>query len=215
MKKFNVTLRLTSEMLGTNPADQKIFEKFIASKREDGDAAVEKENIPLREEIEQSMTVFREMDGKFCIPAYMIKGFLKAAASAINAIDDKEDNNPFDVEIPKAFKKKINELIFVFSKEENNELIVLKKADGTPLTADDLQVCTRPLRAQTAQGERTALSSSRTAPIGTKIEFEAHLLNSELEDLLRTLLDYGQYSGLGQWRNAGKGRFTYELTPIK
>lgn len=24
-------------------------------------------------------------------------------------------------------------------------------------------------------------------------------------------LDYGKLRGLGQWRNSGKGRFTYEL----
>lgn len=216
MKKYTLQIVLTSEMLGTNPADPELFQKFIASRREEGDPAVEKNDIPLKEEIERSMTVFREIDNKFCIPAYMIKGFFKAAASAINAIPDGEDDDAFDVEIPKAFKKKINELIFVNSTDAKaRDLLVLKKADGTPLAAKDLQICTRPLRAQTAQGERVALSSSYTAPIGTIIEAEITLLTSSLENLVRNLLDYGQFSGLGQWRNAGKGQFTYELKPVK
>ena len=30
------------------------------------------------------------------------------------------------------------------------------------------------------------------------------------EALVREWLDYGAYSGIGQWRNSGKGRFTWE-----
>ena len=34
-----------------------------------------------------------------------------------------------------------------------------------------------------------------------------------LQKLVLEWLDYGKLRGLGQWRNSGKGRFTYELLP--
>ena len=70
--------------------------------------------------------------------------------------------------------------------------------------------CQRPLRAQTPQGERVALASSETVQETSVLEFEIRLLDEGLEGLVREWLDYGQYRGLGQWRNSGKGRFLWE-----
>ena len=69
----------------------------------------------------------------------------------------------------------------------------------------------RPLRASTAQGERVALACSETAPAGTVQEFDVVLLKEDLEPYVLEWLDYGAYHGIGQWRNSGAGRFTYEI----
>ncbi len=86
------------------------------------------------------------------------------------------------------------------------------------LTEEDLEnlsgemgVCERPLRASTAQGERIALSSSETAPAGTYIDIEINCLTKDMHDLALECLDYGKLRGIGQWRNSGKGRYTYEI----
>ena len=113
--------------------------------------------------------------------------------------------------------------------------------------------CERPLRAQTAQGERITLAHSETAPAGTTVDVEIsymELLNKSegipkktstvltegfgtladldptkpkpkpkpkpvekvrLGDCIMEWLEYGKLRGLGQWRNSGKGRFTFEV----
>ena len=70
--------------------------------------------------------------------------------------------------------------------------------------------CQRPLRAQTAQGERVALAFSDEAPAGTFVEFEIENLGGAQEGAIVEWLDYGKLRGIGQWRNSGKGRFEWE-----
>ena len=99
-----------------------------------------------------------------------------------------------------AYKKVIDGLVFVLPRE-------------IPLIMPDdcsIGVCQRPLRAQTAQGERVALAISETAPAGTQVEFTIKLLSDEHEAATREWLDYGSLRGIGQWRNSGKGRFEWE-----
>ena len=74
----------------------------------------------------------------------------------------------------------------------------------------DISICQRPLRAQTAQGERVALSSSEEAPAGTTMEFTVLCLDEGHEKAVREWLDYGALRGIGQWRNSSKGRFQWE-----
>ena len=61
------------------------------------------------------------------------------------------------------------------------------------------------------QGERVSLANSEEIPEGSTIEFEIKLLDKSLYGVVLEWLDYGELRGLGQWRNSGKGRFTYEL----
>lgn len=68
----------------------------------------------------------------------------------------------------------------------------------------------RPLRAQTAQGERVSLAISEEIPSGAQIEFTVVCLLDKDADLVREWLDYGSLVGIGQWRNSGKGRFKWE-----
>lgn len=75
----------------------------------------------------------------------------------------------------------------------------------------EITECQRPLRAQTAQGERVSLANSEQIPAGSTCEFEIVLLDDSHEKVVREWLDYGALRGIGQWRNSSKGRFAYEI----
>lgn len=70
--------------------------------------------------------------------------------------------------------------------------------------------CQRPLRAQTMQGERVALANSEAIPAGSSIEFDIVMLDPGDKAMIEEWLDYGSLNGIGQWRNSGKGAFTWE-----
>jgi hypothetical protein len=76
----------------------------------------------------------------------------------------------------------------------------------------ELGDCQRPLRASGPQGERVALAHSETVPPGSSIDFEIELLDESKWPVVKEWLDYGKLRGIGQWRNSGKGRFTYKAS---
>ncbi len=143
--------------------------------------------------VEKSMTVFPKHNGKPFIYDYWIKGFFKYACGILARVDGTKSQNL------KAYKKIINGTVFV-----QPRMLILDGKLG--------ETCQRPLRAQTAQGERIALANSETVPAGTSFNCTIVLLDEKLEKHVREWLDYGQWSGLGQWRNSGKGRFSWKET---
>lgn len=98
-----------------------------------------------------------------------------------------------------AYKKVIDGLIFV-----SPRMIPI-------CFSGEMSECQRPLRAQTAQGERVSLANSEQIPAGSTCEFEVLCMDDSHEKAVREWLDYGVLRGIGQWRNSGKGRFTYEV----
>ena len=101
----------------------------------------------------------------------------------------------------KAYKKIIDGNIFV---TERRVPIVIP--DG-----GEMGVCQRPLRAQTARGERVSLASSETVPAGSTLEFGILCMNDADAATVKEWLAYGKIRGLCQWRNSGKGTFTCEV----
>lgn len=67
-----------------------------------------------------------------------------------------------------------------------------------------------PLRAETAQGPRVALAHSETCPAGSWIEMDILTRQDDLMKYVPEWLNSGMFSGISQWRNAGKGRFVWE-----
>lgn len=156
------------------------------------DAVDEYEGI---EEDERPMTVFprTEEEGKPFIYDYLIKGFIKNAAKAFNAIGGDQKLT--------SYKSKIDGGVFVEPRQ-----LVLELPEGK-----DLGLCCRPLRASTMQGERVTIAKSESAPVGTSLECWIKVMNPDIKKKLFEYLDYGYYNGLGQWHNAGKGKFSYEI----
>lgn len=195
MKKLKVRITLTEELLGTASANPDIHREFIASKSPDA-RTIEDEVASVGAEAvaDKAMTVFsRDKSGNPILWDYQLKGFFKDSCGSLARVSDSKSAKL------KAFRKVIDGTVFVFPRE-----IKLNLPNG-----GEIGNCQRPLRAQTAQGERIALANSETVPAGTFIDVEIHLLSDTTEAVAREWLDYGLLRGLGQWRNSGKGRFSW------
>ena len=76
----------------------------------------------------------------------------------------------------------------------------------------DISFVERPLRASTPKGERVALARSEALPVGTTLEFDiCYFKYKGIEKIIEEWLAYGAMRGLGQWRNSGMGKYSYEI----
>lgn len=186
-RKYVVDIVLLTDMLGTVPKDPAVYETYIKSLGTDNDD--EMETVPDNRE-EKGWTGFHQNENGPIIYDYLIKGFFKDACGMLRRAPGSHSSKLT------AFKKIIDGLVFV---EPRQIPIVLN---------GELKVIERPLRAQTAQGERVTLARSDAAPAGSKLSFTLSVLgNDPSEDTLLEWFEYGQLRGLGQWRNSGAGRF--------
>ena len=192
-KMMKVKVTLLEPMLGMTSSDPKITETYIASKAPDAKKMEEEiEAIGVEGVVEQGKTVFpRDEQGRPFLWDYQIKGFFKDTCGALRRVKGSKS------EKVKAYKKEIDGLLF----PEPRKIPI--HVNG------EIGDCQRPLRASTPQGERVALANSEEIPAGSIIEFTIAML-ADYREIIREWLDYGRYRGLGQWRNSGKGRFTWE-----
>ena len=194
MKEMRVRITLLEELLGTASNNREIHSEFIASKAPDAKSREEEiEAIGVDAEVEKSMTVFpRDENGKPFFWDYQWKGMFKDSCGMLRKVTGTKSSGL------KAYKKEIDGLIFI------NERRIPINFDG------EIGNCQRPLRAQTAQGERISLANSETIPAGATMEFTIQcLVDADMAAVIEWL-DYGKLRGLGQWRNSGKGRFSWE-----
>lgn len=191
------------EVLGGLPGDKQIYSTYVASKAPDAKTMAEEIAIYGEEEIEQQQTtVFPRCKNEICVIEYQMRGFLKSAAEALKRAGLLEVT---------AHKKVINDLIRISAKESDDKIdrfIPFHSPDGKKNVPYLVQ---RPLRAETAQGPRTALASSEALPAGTWFEFYMHLLSAKITGTVLSWMEYGKLNGLMQWRNAGLGRFRVEV----
>lgn len=197
METYSIKTKITfiEGLLGTASNNPEIHREFIASKAPDALKAEEEvAALGAEEVVEKGMTVFpRDKDGNPALFDYQVKGFFKDACGSLRKVPGSKCSKI------KAYKKEIDGLLFVYPR-----MIPLSMPG-------ELTECQRPLRAQTAMGERIALAHSEEAPAGTAIEITIECLTKDMYELALECLDYGEMRGLGQWRNSGKGRFSYEL----
>ena len=155
MKELKVKLTFIEPILGTSPANPDIYREFIGSHAPDA-ASVEDEVAALGADAvaEKSMTIFPRLDdGTPFLYDYQIKGFFKDTCGGLRKVKDSSSSKI------KAYKKEIDKLIF----PEPRTIPIL--FDG------EIKECQRPLRAQTAQGERVSLAMSEEIPAGATCEF--------------------------------------------
>ena len=207
MKKVNVKITFLEGILGTSSADPEIYTRFIGAKAPDA-VSVEEEVEALGAEsiVERGTTVFpRDDDGTPFLYDYQIKGFFKDACSMLSRLSEKDPETGKKKKAKNesgkltAYKKVIDGLIFVKPRK-------IRLESPGPVT-----ICQRPLRAQTAQGERVALSSSEELPAGTTVTMTIICMDDNHWEAVKEWLGYGLFRGIGQWRNSGKGRFTWEV----
>lgn len=204
MKELKVRLTFTEKCLGTANNNPEIHKEFIASKAADAPSREEEiEAIGVDEYEDKQMTVFpRYEDGSPMFWDYQIKGFFKDTCSALQRCKG-EDFSKETCKL-KAYKKIIDGCIFVEPRK-----IPINMHDG------EMGILQRPLRGQTAQGERIALATSETVPAGSSIDLTIICLSDAHLKAVIEWLDYGRWKGIGQWRNASFGRFTWEDIGVK
>lgn len=194
-KTVAVRIHLTEEMLGMSSQDKDIQSTFIASKAPDAPSREQEiEAIGVHEAVEKARTIFpKNKEGVPILWDYQIKGFFKDVCGMLYRVKGSKSS------ALKAYRKIIDGLIFVGPRE-----IPIHLPDGAVMGT-----CDRVIRISGKTGEYTALASSETVPAGTTFEFTVDLLDKSHDKALDEWLHYGAMRGFGQWRNSGKGRFTF------
>ena len=194
-KVLKVRVRFIEEVLGTASANPEIHEEFIASKAPDAKSREEEvAAIGAEAAFEKGMTIFhKDENGEPFAWNYQWLGFFKDAIGGLREVPGSACSKM------KAYKKKIDHHV----KVEPRKIPI--KFEG------DTGICQRPLRAQTAQGERVALASSESVPAGATMIFEIIMKCPDEEPVIRECLNNGVDRGFGQWRNSGKGAFKWKL----
>lgn len=206
MKKIKVKLTFVEPVLGTWPSNQNIAREFIASKSPDA-ATVEDEVAALGADAvaDKGMTLFpRNEKGEPVLYDYQVKGFFKDSCGMLSRIGGKTETGK---------KKAVNESGKITANKKVIDGLIFVQPRMIPIHFNgEMTECQRPLRAQTAQGERVSLANSEQIPAGSTCEFEILLMDDSHEKAVLEWLNYGALRGIGQWRNSGKGRFSYEIT---
>lgn len=156
MKTIKVKLTFTEGILGTSPMNEDIYRDFIGSKAHDA-ATVDDEVAALGVDsvVEKGMTGFpRDEQGRPFLYDYQIKGFFKDACSMLSRVAGKD---------PETGKKRkdVNESAKLTAFKKIIDGMIFPTPRQIPVVFDgEVQLCQRPLRAQTMQGERVALAIS-------------------------------------------------------
>lgn len=191
IKIYTLEITFTQPILGTQPHKDVAMDHLRKKAQDKGADILPDEQETLSEMVEKATTVFHKDEGKPVYFDYHIKGFLKESGRIQNPIGNLKN-----------VRGKVNDYVFVTPRMI--ELILPENAEIAYLE--------RPIRAMTAQGPRVSVIRSEMLPVGTKLICEIKLLNEVIsENVLRKILDYGQFCGLGQWRNGSYGRFEYVL----
>lgn len=196
---MKVKITLNEEMLGMSPANSDIYREYIASKSPDASTIDEEvASIGVDAVEEKGITVFPRMeDGTPFLWDYQMKGFFKDTCQMLSKAGKSGYEGGKACAALKAYRKAIDGLLFVSPRKI------------PVILSGEIGFCSRPLRAMTMQGERVSLAKSETCPAGSTIEFEITCLDKNLENMVVECLNYGSMRGLGQWRNSGKGVFTW------
>lgn len=201
-KQIRVKVLLLEEMLGMCAAPD-VHEKYIASKGPDASTLAEEiEALGEADVIKEKRTYFpRASDGSPIMWDYQMKGMFKDSCGMLRRVKGSHSS-----EIT-SYKKVIDGNIFVGPRQIKIDI-----------HGGEMSNCQRPLRADTAQGPRIALADSETVPAGSTLEFTITILEPpakkgkpSLEECVAEWLEYGELRGMGQWRNSGKGIFTFEI----
>lgn len=188
-----------TRILGSQHADPDVRTTFLASMINPEKAEEEAKKLPLDQQ-KRNLTVFLRDDGCVCICDYVIKGFLKEAIRVLKS----------QVKVANGASKIDNQVLIT-------PAYLVFTRDGEPLDVADGDL-ERPLRAMTMQGPRVSVTASEYIEPDWSLEFTISLLAGEKTtrsealtfEVIETLLSYGEFKGLGQWRNAQNGRFTWE-----
>lgn len=154
------------------------------------------------------------------LEAYVLKGAIKDLAT----IACERNKNRFGfLSSKQATTSLINRHLFVLPTGGGPEVIPFykdkdfkEKLDVERDSGGKIEFYTRPLRANTPQGPVVAISASEhiRPPAGMRFIIRTYLEDEMDEKALRKILEVGEDYGFSQWRNSGKGRFTFEMKKV-
>lgn len=197
---YSLTVEFTEPLLGTVPKDRELYENYIIERaRKEGVEVNDQEEIETVEDLAQrGWTGFHKDDTGLFLYDYQIRGFFKESGQATKHIHSVKN-----------VSTKVDRWLFV----RPRRIYLVRQAK--PIKEPE-SVLERPIRAMTIRGPRTSLVRSDCVNPGARLICTLDILSEELsEKFLRTCLEYGAMSGMGQWRTGGYGRFTYELELIE
>ena len=210
MKNMHIMIKFVEPALGTCNSNKDIHAEYIASKAPDARSR-EEEIAALGVDAveEKDRTIFAKDDeGRPILWNYQIKGFFKEACASLQRIKTEKCASASARKELRAYKKVLDCLIEPHDGRCGRQ-IPLILPEGTEIT-----ILQRPLRAQTAQGERIALASSEMITAGTTAEFYVKTPDDYVP-AVREWLAFGRMHGMSQWRNAGYGRFVFKVLDIE
>jgi hypothetical protein len=200
---YNVELTFTQPLLGSVALNPEIYKDFIASKAPNPQEAIDTElpDLDAEAELRKGSTGFlKDATGPY-LHNHVIKGFLKASFSALR----RDSQSP--LKKVKAHISIIDGTVFAFGDSTDKSKLYLELPKGEELVWNE-----RPIRCQTMQGPRVALIRSEQAPAGTKLRFTITVLGDAFtEEMLSECLSYGEFNGIGQFRNGYYGPFTWSF----
>lgn len=198
LEEMTVKIRLTEPMLGTVTKDPELYKTYIESKKPEDIQEDESKTVEKIEE--KGWTGFHVDDTGLFIYDYMIKGFLKNAGNILKgqvAGKGAKGKGEKETRGMKNLRSKIDNQLFVFPRRIH---FGKTQPDG---------ILERPLRAMTMRGPRVTLARSDMVNAGIELDFTINWLKGGdiSAKLIKSLLEYGQLCGLGQFRNGSYGRF--------
>jgi hypothetical protein len=196
-------ISLTEPLLGSLPSSKLIYQEYIARKAPEPEAEGADEMAMLPAETPKTTVFLRDDQGGCCLMDYQFVGFLKSAANVLKDIVEvpvRTEGKPRKKTGIPALRNKLQRFVFV-----DPRVIRLGRApDG---------IYERPLQAMSRVGPRTCLASSEVLNPPISFEIQIGLLpNAEITWVCPDAT-YGVWAivGLGQFRGAGYGRFTFDL----
>lgn len=210
-EKYGCTMRvrctMLEEILGSLPNDKELYTNYIASRAPD--ALTREEQIAefgVIESIEKQTTIFpKDKNGNPLIYGYQFDGFLKASIKALKYVPGSliYKDKSFNSKNKSIIDTKIKTFPVGGSNSNNRKILI----QGFNL--EDLHICQRPLFIQDRVGTRVSLASSEAIPAGAYIDIDIYMMDETFRPYIEEALDYGQINGLLQWRNSGKGAFSW------
>lgn len=198
---MKVRLTFLDEVLGSQASSPDIHEDYIATLAPTDDLTSEEVANIKAQNAENGINVFYKLaDGTPMMKDYQVEGFFKESCRLLTRAAKSGYAGGKACAKIKAYKSSIDGGLFIMPRDLPFDLHGLK-----------MDYCVRPLRASTPMGERVSIAKSETVPEGSTLEFSVCLTDPNLADMVRECLDYGQLHGMSQWRNAGKGRFVWDL----
>lgn len=214
-KRASITLTI-DRIIGGVPTDPNLIAGWLKANMPDAtEAAREKlaattlAEVPkvVDDESKAMWTTFKRTPaGHVCIESRQVKSAFKEAANILRETLQTQEGKDVKKSRFTALRAKLAERLFV----EGDKLTLLDP-ENKPLTKPTGTEET-PIHVMTAQGPRTALKKYDYCS-DVRITFVVRWLDDKVvdEELVRALLEFMAWNGLGASRSQGNGQFTWTL----